>query len=211
LLVERQDDPPLGLAAGPAGPADGIEQLRRVQRRDVVLPAPVAAVADQHAPDREIDPLDQRGRRHEVTQRAFPNAVLELGLDVTGQGRVMEADAAAKYADQGVRRLQPGARERGERGALGVVLLDLLGQRLGGALRRDLGRFDDQHLTVLAEQGRHPRPDPIRGFILVGVALPCSVLATQHQRADRIGGPQRVMLPGRRPHVDFTVQRPPLT
>ena len=172
LLVERQNDPALGLPACATGPADRVEQLRRVQRGDVAVRGPVAAVADEHAPDREVDPLDQRGRRHQVAQRALPDPVLELGLDVTGQGRVMEADAAAQHADQGMRRAQPGARERGERGALRIVLLDLLGQRFGRALRRRLGRFDDQHLAVRPEQGRHPRPDPIRGFILAGIALP---------------------------------------
>ena len=77
----------------------------------------------------KLIPSIEGGRRHQVAQRALPDAVFQLGLDVAGERGVMEADAAAEHADQRVRRSQPGARERDERGALRVIRQQLRARR----------------------------------------------------------------------------------
>lgn len=124
---------------------------------------------------------------------------------------MVETDTAAQHADEGMRGVQPGGRDRGERGARGIILLDLLGQRDGDALRRRLGRLDNEDLAVLPEQHCHPCPDPIHRLIPGGISLEVPVLADKDQRADRLGGLQGLMLAGCSPHVDLPVQRPPLT
>ena len=191
LLVQPQDDPPLGFTASAARPAHGVQQLRCVQGGDVAVAAPVAALTDEHAAHREVDAFDEGRRRHEVPQRAFPDAVLQLGLDVTGQGGVVEGDAAPEHVNKGMRRVQPGRRERDERGARRIVLVKFLRERHGRVLRRRLGRFDDEHRPCAPSTRRHPRADTIGGITLRAVSSRSYPVSRSTRTSEPIGPPVR--------------------